>query len=302
MEKNIYLEKFFEEFDYQEEAREAYRAVGIALERNPECKDKAQRATDMLFEKPQDVEGIIALLTDAAKGIGISAHTVKFYVLAVATEKLRELWRKGGTDDSVAYNSLRDFRFKSDECHMFAGVYGSFSDAWLIGWFRGDRFAFGRLQFEVTKLSYEEGITVGGKFFEKGSEVVGVHIPRSPDSFSPEARLASYKMAYEHFKSQFPEKEIPFTCGSWLLFPYNKEILSPTSNTVTFANEFKLMSWGRAEVWIRFIFGVLYKGNPDDLPENSSLHRGYKKYIKEGNMVGSGYGIFLFDGEKIINE
>lgn len=31
------------------------------------------------------------------------------------------------------------------------------------------------------------------------------------------------------------------------------------------------------------------------------MQRAYKKWLMEGNKAGSGFGILLFDGEKIIN-
>ena len=301
MEINNYLEKFLEEFEYQEEAREAYRAVAAALDKNAEARGELERASEMLFVKPQDAKAIVALLASVAERISIPAYTVNFFAFATATQRLREIWREMGVSDAVARNSLRDFRFKNDECHMFTGIYGSYSDGWLIGWFKAERFAFGRLQFEVAPMFHDGSVTVGGKEFLKGSPAVGIHIPRSPDSFSPEARLEAYREAYKYFSGLFEDKEIPFTCCSWLLFPYNREILSPTSNTVSFADEFKFIRAYEGEVWIRFIFGLIYDGNPDNLPDKSSLHRGYKEYIKAGNKTGSGYGIFLFDGEKIIN-
>ena len=300
MDHKNYLEKFLREFDYPEEAREAYRAVYSAVESSPEHSAEINKAVEMLFEHQQDQEAILAILASVADKVKIPAHTVKFYAFLIATHRLRRELSEKGISEQVIHNSLRDFRYKSDECHMFVGIYGSFSDSWLMGWFKGERLAFGRLQFEITKLKYPT--TLSGKEYSEADDVIGVHIPRSPDPFNREAQMEAYKLAYEHFKGSFSDKYIPFTCGSWLLFPYNKEILKPTSNTVVFAENYKILASGPAEVWIRFIFGKLYNGNPDDLPEESSLHRGYKQYIKNGNIPGSGYGIFLFDGENVIKE
>lgn len=298
---NSYLENILEELSFPEEARDAYRAVAAALEIHPEQSRRMKETAELLFVIPQDTKLILSTLGEIADRLSIPAATVNFYLYITATEELRELWRKMGLTEETIHNCLRDFRYKNDECHMFTGVWGSYSDGWLMGWFKRDRFAFGRLQFDTRGLEVAEA-TVGGRTLHRGDKVVSVHIPRAPEPFSPEARLEAYRMAYSFFKDSFPDEQIPFICGSWLLFPYNREILSPTSNTVSFADEFKLLAVYEADVWIRFIFGTLYTGNPDDLPESSSLHKGYKKFLKEGNMTGSGYGIFLFDGEKIVNE
>lgn len=296
-----YFERFLEEFDYQKEAKDAYLEVAKTLKNNSECLAMAERASNMLFERPQNTGAIIDILASVAEKIGLPSYTVSFYIFALSTERLRGIWANKGMPDSVIYDSLKDFRVKSDECFLLTGIYGSYSDGWLIGWFRGERFAFGRLQFEMTELSCDEDVAVGGRKLVKGDKVIGIHISRSADSFSPEARLEAYKMAYNYFAPAFSGKEIPFTCDSWLLFPYNKKILEEGSNTVRFANEFKLLRSSESNVWIRFIFGVVYNGDPDSLPERTQLQRGYKEYIKKGNKTGSGYGIFIFDGDHIIN-
>ena len=295
-----YLKKILDEYSYADAAKVAYTQVHETLELYPDQKAKLENAKDLLFETPQNDKLLLSILAEVSERIGIPKNTVNFYAFITATERLVACYREMNIPESVIHSILRDFKVKDEECFMYTGIHGSFSDGWLVGWFKRDRFAFGRLQFNIGALTYPE-ITVGGKTFREGDKIICIHIPRLPDPFTPEARLESYKGAYEFFKDCFNDKEIPFTCNSWLLHPYNKEVLKPTANVVTFLEEFKPMRTYDGEVWIRFIFGKLYTGNPDDLPEESSLHRGYKKYLKEGGKTGSGYGIFLFDGENIIN-
>ncbi len=299
MSSGKYLESFLRDYGYPEDAIAAYFAVHDALD--AECQAEIDRAVEMLFAPEQDQKAILAILSAVAEKISIPAYTVNFYAFAIATERLRALLSSKGISEDIIYNSLRDFRYKNDECYMFTGVYGSYSDGWLMDWFKGGRLALGRLQFELSKLQ-SDSATVGGREYKRGDTVVGVHIPRSPDPFDYDAQIASYKMAYEYFKDSFEDEFIPFTCGSWLLYHYNKEILREGSNTLTFASFYKVMWYAPGEVWVRFIFGKVYDGNPDALPEQSSLHRGYKKYIKEGNLPGSGYGIFLFNGDTVLND
>lgn len=296
-----YLESFLAEYGFCEGAVNATLAVRAQVEDSPCLLAKIRKARQLLFAEPQDAKAIEQLFCEVADSLSLSKYTVALYALAEATEQLRDSFLEMKLPEMVIYDTLSDLYIKCEECYGLTGVYGIYSIGWIIGWFRCKRFTFGRLQFELAAIT-AENLSVGGVTLKVGDGAIAVHIPRSEKPFTPEARLESYKMAYEYFAKYFESDKIPFTCNSWLLFPYNKQILSPTSNTVSFADEFKLVSTSFGEVWIRFIFGVIYDGNPDNLPETSRLQRSYKSYIKEGNQTGSGYGVFLFDGEKIIND
>ena len=73
-------------------------------------------------------------------------------------------------------------------------------------------------------------------------------------------------------------------------------------------NEFKLTKTefypdNRFEMW-RIFGGVAFTADFKELPENSSLQRGYKKWLVEGNLPGEGKGYFMYDSanKKIINK
>ena len=55
----------------------------------------------------------------------------------------------------------------------------------------------------------------------------------------------------------------------------------------------------KEDIWR--IFGKYENVPVSDLPEDTSLKRAYKKWLSEGNDVGGGVGLIVFDGEKIIN-
>ena len=49
------------------------------------------------------------------------------------------------------------------------------------------------------------------------------------------------------------------------------------------------------------IFNMDYqKGILNKIPQDTTLRRRFKEYFDKGNTMGSGYGILLFDGEKIL--
>jgi len=41
------------------------------------------------------------------------------------------------------------------------------------------------------------------------------------------------------------------------------------------------------------IFNLDYKGNPDELAEDTGMQRGYKKWLQDGNHAGCGKGVFF---------
>ena len=41
------------------------------------------------------------------------------------------------------------------------------------------------------------------------------------------------------------------------------------------------------------IFGMEYTGDPEKLPENSSLQKAYKDALRRGDHLGRGYGVFF---------
>ena len=137
-----------------------------------------------------------------------------------------------------------------------------------------------------------------------GDKVKSVHIPSSGEPFDQAARLASYKKAYQFFKEELQGGPLVCVCGSWLLYPPYRGILSPTSNVVSFAGDWDILSSQESEefhdAWR--VFGAASKLPPEQWPEDTSMRRAYKKWILEGHKAGSGFGVLLFDGEKILNQ
>ena len=85
-------------------------------------------------------------------------------------------------------------------------------------------------------------------------------------------------------------EHVVFACGSWLLFPENKNIASPTSNTYRFLCEYDVVDWGYNEgqdLWRLF---DTTETDPEKLPTNTSLRRAYAEHLKNGGKVGWGIG------------
>ena len=152
------------------------------------------------------------------------------------------------------------------------------------------RFAFGKLQFEeaVFGRNYEkEGIVLTPE-----SRVIKVHIPRTGTRLDCDSLKESYKKAKEFFVNE----PMVFVCSSWLLYPRNKEILSSHSNLFAFMNDYEIIEYGCYEdytnVWR--LFDMHYNGDVEQLPQNTSLRRAYADWIRKGEKVGWGFGVYVY--------
>ena len=124
------------------------------------------------------------------------------------------------------------------------------------------------------------------------TKVINMHIP----SCGPLKKVdceASFRQAAAFFADAFPGEEIAFFCESWLLYPRHREFLSPDSGIVQFMSFFDIYKTeeGDGDLWR--IYNREYDGNPEALPEETTIQRGYKKLLLSGGHAGYGEGIFF---------
>ena len=285
-----YLIQFFQEFEYEPADAtcfiEAYDAIAANAEALSllEAAFAAYRENIHLDykEEIQQRSAQIATLVD------LHVYTVDLLVYICLTRHLRELYLQKGIDVQIFQDSVRDLKWKLEECKIIKGIRGSFVASWFPGFFRLERFALGRLQFEITtaQRDYEKK----GIKLQKGvSRVINVHIPRTGRPMDKESCDASYAAARAFFADELGEN-CTFACGSWLLFPENKNIVPPTSNTYRFLCEYDVVDWGYNEgqdLWRLF---DTTETDPEKLPTNTSLRRAYAEHLKNGGKVGWGIG------------
>jgi hypothetical protein len=100
----------------------------------------------------------------------------------------------------------------------------------------------------------------------------------------------AYAQAREFFKDEVGEN-CPFICYSWLLYPENKNILSPKSNTYRFMSEYDVIESvnnNGDDLWRLFDTD---EKDPNKLPTDSSFRRAYVEHLKNGGKVGEGLGV-----------
>ena len=233
-----------------------------------------------------------------SKILQIHLFSVRLVSVLCLSKKMEERFRERKIDEGIIYQTMEDFRAKTRETYATFKVVGVLDWSWFFGFFRVTRFGLGRLQFELTKFrlpSYEKE----GKCLTQESTVINVHSPRLEMPFTPEECEKSYQAAKLFFACHFKDGVIPFVCWSWLLYPYNKEILPPTSNVVKFLSRYDII---QVEEYTqenspvsRIVFNCEHFDDLSTLPTDTSMRRRYAQFLQQGGKTGWGYGVFFLE-------
>lgn len=253
--------------------------------------------TDMIEEK----------LKEFAAKAGGSVYTYWMLLLILAAEQAKPLYDKRGVPEEVFWDTFSDLKCKALECKEIKGVWGTFVAGWYGLFYLCRIIKFGRLEYQDADYWFDDGGVYGGVNFTRGQKLLSIHIPSSGEPFDPKARLESYKMAYDFYTKELGIDYLPCSCGSWLLYPPYKAAFPENSNSRSFMDEFEFISVndkpgesyeGFGDRWR--VFGGHSEKPLAELPEDTSMRRGFKKYFLEGGIPGSARGILVFDGEKIL--
>ena len=124
-----------------------------------------------------------------------------------------------------------------------------------------------------------------------GDKYLSLHIPEGAD-ISPEVVLPQIEKARRIAKERFPEHVYYEIFGSsWILNRKLLNIVKPESNIARFLQLFTVHPIVDDAT---SIFSFIFNGRPEDLndlPENSSLHRGLKKLYLDGDHLHIFVGI-----------
>ena len=227
----------------------------------------------------------------------LNLYTVYLALLLQQAYKTEDEYRKSNLPHSLFIDTMRDLLFKNNECKAVHGVVGTFVEHWFRRFFLLERFMFNRLQVEKISFGFDEY-----KHLKKGDIVFNLHIPSAGPLLIDDV-LSSLKKAYEFYKNDLDGTIMPFVCNSWLLYPPYSTVFPPNGNIAKFRELFTIIHSNTYEDFHNSwrIFNAPFNGKIDQLPENTSLQRAMKNYYLQGNLEGNGYGVILFDGNKIIN-
>lgn len=297
-----YIEKFMDRIDIPSEAKAEFIKVGEKIQDDKKISGTFFKCKTDFINKKISFGEVKDLIDPYAKELETSEYTLHFIFLINCTDILLEKFKNQGIDEEIFWDTIKDFRYKLMECHEVKGIWGTFVAEWMSGYMNMTRFALGRFQYEeviYTGDTYKKN----GIELNQGDKVYSFHIPSSGKPFDKPTRIASYQRAYEFFGFKEKGERIILVCNSWLLHKNLINILPQSSRVLDFAHDFDIVSSKDTE---RFedawrVFGKHYEKPLEQLPRDTSLRKVIAEYLLAGGKLGNGYGIIVFDGNKIIN-
>lgn len=280
----------FDYFGYEKEDAEYLLCAYEKISQNEQTAEIWRDAIKLYHDNLScDFSKIIEAADRVAVILDMREYTTEWLIFFCLIPKAREYYRARGLSEHLFRETMMDMKYKLEEGKLVKGVRGFFTSVWFNGFFGLERFALGRLQFEVipfghyAKEPYED-LTLETK-------VINVHIPRSGLPLTPESVEESLNLARDFYRAELGDTPT-FICVSWLLDPQNETLLSEKSNMYKFYKRFTIIKSGKykenTNLWRLFDTD---EQNPDRLPTDTSVRRAYVKHLKEGGKTGWGFGI-----------
>lgn len=295
-----FLNKLMKELDFPDEAQRYLEKVNMQLDENIR-NDFLQMVHQFMKEDSRTSLSVLSeKLDDIAAKVHFSNYTLHLLFLMYCAQPLMDYYKKQDIPLDIYWNSMRDLTYKLLECKEVYNIWGTFVIEWFEGFYRRQRFGLGRFQYEKIAFPFDE-YKKGDTTIMKGDTVYNIHIPSS-GSMPKELRMDSYRKAYAFYRNEMEGKPMAIVCHSWLLYPGNRSIFPPHSNLLDFMNDFDIIKSETSDEFSHAwrIFGKKYNGSTEGLPKKTSLQRAFLDWIERGNPVGNGFGVLLFDGEKIV--
>ena len=256
----------------------------------------ASKISKLLSEYESDVSNCMKIVDEVkiiTSNMPVHEFTVNTLIYILMIPSLKKAYDIKSIPSWIFESSIKDMSYHVDYCKKIKGVWGTFTN-WHEKFFSMKGYGFGRLQF-IPRTCYfdfkSENLSIS-----KGEPILDVHIPNTGTPLTVDECELSYKLAAEYFKDFFEGKPIIFHCSSWLLWEKHKEMLKPSSNIVKFMDRYTLVEKGLFDDYLQIwrLFEIDYKGNPEELPRNSSLQTAYYNIIKRKEKLGWGTGLFIY--------
>ena len=195
-----YLKEFLKDFEYPHDcAKHLLMCYDAILQSG--TKNEALQAALTAYDKNctisyPELEIYVQIICDK---FSYHEYTVWLLLYILMSKCLSERYREKGISENIWKESIRDLKYKAEECRIIKGIHGTFVADWFPRIFHLRCFAFGRLQFELSRFWEDPFICKNGTVITKGERVLAVHIPRSNSPFSKEACDDSYRRAADFF-------------------------------------------------------------------------------------------------------
>lgn len=299
-----FIQNFMARYSYPAEAITEFTRIEKRLDSEAAFgADMDKIVEEYMFPEADGIHEALDAVKVLSEKYGENEYTLDFIFILNCMPILKERYEKAGIEERVFWDSADDLRCKLIECIECEEVPGTFVAGWNDGFLKMKRFAYGRFQFEVCTYNWENDFTFScGKVMHPGDTYINFHIPSSGIPLTDEVRLASYKDAYNHYKHLFPDGNVIFGCGSWLLYPRHREFLPKHLNILKFMDDFEVVGSAEKEGFPNGwrVFGKYSDLPYDQLPRDTALRKAYADWLIAGNPGGDAFCVFLFDGEKII--
>jgi len=244
------------------------------------------------------------LLLDISRRTGLHEYTLMMLMMLDCAKEAEPLY-----DEETFLPTFEDLRYKLLECRYRYGICGTFVAFWYDIFFKHELFKLGRLEYQTQTYYEDKPYTYKGLTVKKGDLILNMHIPSSGEPFDTPSRLASYKKAYQYFYDKLytdPEtgrRIAVLVCHSWLLWPGYEPVWPQGSHIREFYHDFDVILEDPyqtfSDEWR--MFGPFAQIPVQLLPENTRARKALKEYMLKGGKHGAGFGVIIFDGEKILN-
>lgn len=205
-------------------------------------------------------------------------HLKMLYCQLECARRVFDRYQEKHIPETVYIDTIRCFTRFIDECKKKNGRMFFDRGWWTYRQLSMRLFRIGELEYELKE--YE------------GEKVIGLHVPSDAD-LSKGAVDVSLEQAGIFFRTYYgshPYKK--YTCGSWLLSPVLKPLLSERSNILAFQERFRIIREDKENrEYIEWLFQVPADTKAEDLPAGTELQKKVRELLLDGGTVGSAFGV-----------
>lgn len=295
-----YIKEFCLFYSYPQEAAKALLSAYEQVE-NDTILNSVFNTTINNYSNQMDIDynKVLEDIKSRCEELFISHYPYHLIIFICLSKYLKDRYIKAGLSEKMYIDAMADLKYKLIECHDVHGIWGSSVGSWFVWFFTLNRYALGRLQFEI--IEFGDEYSSHGVNLTKVSKVVNCHIPSS-GPLHHEDCLDSYRQAEVFFKKHFDGGIVLIVCNSWLLFPRHSEFLKPTSNILKFACDYEIINDRVDDKYRNMwrIFNMEFDGDFEKFPRDNSLRLSYYNFLKAGNLPGGARGILFIKDGKII--
>lgn len=197
-------------------------------------------------------------------------------VLLIAALGSYHEYQKRGIGEEIFTDTFACFTRFVKEHEVSYQSYGFDREWWTVRQLSLTLFRIGTLEYEIIPVESDLELSL--------------HIPS--DSILTMANCrSSYETAKRFFEEYYPEvNRERISCESWLLAPGLQKVLAPGSKIRKFQQAFEVTKVFPEDEGYREWAYQRCNLPVNQLPERTSLQRNLKRYLMEGNQLGSAFG------------